>query len=85
MSRKINMKRFGQPYTDEATMAEFLFPSRTSVELQDATDSINTENKVVGRMVFDTTTSLPAFAAGPGATDVWVSADITVGVDLTPS
>jgi len=81
----ISNKSFGQPHGSETDLTDYLFPVRTSTQLQDATDSINTENKVAGRMVFNSTTTLPAFAAGSGATDLWVSADITVGVDLTPS
>ena len=82
---EITMKSMGQPYGTEAEMLEFLFPSRTSAQLQDVTDSINTRGKFAGRRVWDTTTSLPAFAASGATTGVWLSADITVGVDLTPS
>lgn len=81
-----NLKQLSQPYV--GTIAEFqdaLFPVRTTAQLSDATDPINTEDKFAGRMVFNSTTSLPAWAVGSGATDDWVSADITVGVDITPS
>ncbi len=82
----MDMKKFAQPFPDTiGELQDLLYPKRTSTQLQDATDTINTVDKVAGRMVFNTTTTLPAFAAGAGATDLWVSADITVGVDLTPS
>jgi len=80
---RLNFSLVAAPYTvNKEDLMDVLFPS---AQLQDATHRINTEDKFAGRVVFDTTTSLPAFAAGPGATDDWVSADITVGADLTPS
>ena len=82
---EITMKSMGQPYGTEAEMLEFLFPSRTSTQLQDVADSINTTGKFAGRQVWNTTTGLPAFATDGTPTGVWLSADITVGIDLTPS
>ena len=83
---RLNWSLFAAPYTvNKEDLIAVLYPSATSAQLQDATHRLNTEDKFAGRMVFDTTTSLPAFAAGPGPTDDWVSADITVGADLTPS
>lgn len=75
-----------QPYL--GTIDDFrdaLFPVRTTAQLSAATDPINTQGKYVGRQVFNSTTGLPAWAQGAGATGVWASADITVGVDITPS
>lgn len=78
--------QLAQPYLGSvAELQDLLFPARTSTQLGDATDPINTIDKFVGKVVFNTTTSLPAFAVGAGATGVWASADITVGVDITPS
>ena len=84
MSR--DYKAFAQPYVGSvAELQDLLFPVRTSTQLGDATDPINTTDKFIGRVVFNSTTSLPAFAVGAGTTGVWASADITVGVDITPS
>lgn len=85
----MDFKELTQPYgvggRRIADMQDLLFPVRTSAQLGDAADPINTKDKFTGRVVFDSTTTLPAFAAGPDPTDDWVSADITVGVDITPS
>jgi hypothetical protein len=82
----MDLKNLSQPYVgDVAAFQDALFPVRTTAQLSDATDPINTKDKFTGRLVFNSTTSLPAWAAGPGATADWVSADITVGVDITPS
>lgn len=83
---RIDFKQIAQPYIGSPEeVQDFLFPARTSAQLGDISDPINTENKFAGRVVFDTTTSLPAWAAGSAPGDAWVSADITVGVDITPS
>ena len=80
-----NLRQLAQPYVGSvAEMQDLLFPVRTTAQLQDITDPINTVDKFTGRVVFDSTTTLPAFAAGPAVGDLWVSADITVGADLTP-
>ena len=83
---RLNGQVIAAPYTvDKQDFFDVLFPRRTTTQIQDATDRINTEDKFAGRVVFNTTTGLPAFASGATPTSVWNSADITVGVDLTPS
>ena len=85
MSRKINMKRFGQPYTDEATMAEFVFPSRTTAQLADVADSINTADKFLGKRCYESTLQLDYIADGPAAADTWTLNDGAGLTQVTPS
>lgn len=49
-------------------------PTATTVELDSATSIVNTTFKSAGRMIFDTTTSIPVWALGELATDAWVDA-----------
>ncbi len=46
----------------------------TTANLAQDTHTVNTFNKFVGKRVFNTTTSMPVYASGSGATDVWVDA-----------
>ena len=84
MSR-INMKRFAQPYTDEASMAEFIFPSRTTAQLADVADSINTENKFLGKRCYESTLQLDYIADGPAAADTWTLSNGLGATQVTPS
>lgn len=73
-----------QPYSPSGEeLADFLFPVRTTAQLADIADPINTENKRVGRMVWNSTTGVPVWAdaATPGGT--W--SDSAGNVDHTPS
>lgn len=55
----------------------------TTAELSDIADAINTTDKYVGKMVFDTTASQPFFADGADANSTWSDA---VGLNpVTPS
>lgn len=49
--------------------------SKTTVELTDVTDAINTTDKYLGKMVWDSTAGFPMFATGDGAADTWVDAN----------
>ena len=57
-------------------------PVATTVELDSAISTVNTTFKSEGRMIFDTTTSIPVWALGELATDAWV--DATGAIVNTP-
>jgi hypothetical protein len=58
---------------DERVLDVHTPATATSVNLADVANAINTTGKAAGKMVFDTTTSLPVFASGPAAADSWIS------------
>lgn len=55
----------------------------TTTELADASSAINNQEKYTGKIVFNTTTTAPVWAAGGDATDVWV--DSTGSTAHTPT
>lgn len=57
-------------------------PVATTADLDSATSIVNTTFKSEGRMIFDTTTSIPVWALGELATDAWV--DATGAIVNTP-
>lgn len=57
-------------------------PVATTTDLDSATSIVNTIFKSAGRMIFNTTTSIPVWALGELATDAWV--DATGAVVNTP-
>jgi hypothetical protein len=57
--------------------------STTAAAIADITDAVNTSDKEVGTIVFDTTNSKLKIATGDAAADTWVDADGTNAV--TPS
>lgn len=57
-------------------------PTATTADLDSATSIVNKTFKSAGRMIFDTTTSVPVWALGELATDAWV--DATGAVVNTP-
>ena len=57
--------------------------STTAAAIADITDAVNTSDKEVGTIVFDTTNSKLKIATGDAADDTWVDADGTNAV--TPS
>lgn len=80
----VNFKLLAQPYiASPEEVEDFFFPVRTTAQLADIDDPINTENKRVGRMVWNSTTGVPVWAdaATPGGT--W--SDSAGNVDHTPS
>lgn len=60
-----------------------VFPTSTTAKLSDATDAINTEYKVIGKAVWNTTTDSLMIASGVDATSTWERAD--AGATITPS
>ncbi len=57
-----------------------LFPVKTTAELADATDRINTVDKFVGKPAFNSTLGQPVYASGAGAGAAW--SVIALGNDL---
>lgn len=49
----------------------------TTSQLNDASDKVNTSDKYVGKLVFNTTTNIICAATGGNATDTWVAAGST--------
>ena len=69
---RFDFERLAQPYFGSAAeLADFLFPVRTTAELANAADAINTQNKKIGRMVFNSTLGQPVWADGVLATSTW--------------
>lgn len=81
---KLDAKKLGQPYTsDPAEYMDAMFPVRTTAQLADAADSINVDDKRVGKMVFDSTLGQPVWADTAAATGTW---SLSTGVvSTTPS
>lgn len=66
----------------------FVIPTSTTAVIGSATAAINTTNKLVGKLVIDTTTNKVYWASGTAATDPWYAMDKGVtlgGADITPS
>lgn len=84
MSERFDFKQLAQSFVGSPEeLADFLFPVRTTAQLASAADPINTENKRVGRMVWNSTTGVPVWADGADPTSTWSGADGTA--DHTPS
>ena len=66
-----------------ATSAYVQINSATATAIADATDAINTANKVAGTLVLDTTNGRVMVAVGADATSDWAVADASATV--TPS
>jgi hypothetical protein len=81
---EVNFDVLRAPYpASKAELLDLLHPVRTTAQLADAADPINTQDKHVGRCVFNSTTGVPVWADGAGPTDTWSGADGTA--DHTPS
>lgn len=78
--------QIAQPYkgTPEEVM-EFFNPARTTTQLADATDSINTKNKRLGRTCYNSTLQLLYVADGPAPTDTWTLINGLGTTQVTPS
>jgi predicted methyltransferase len=60
----------------------FIFPTATAAVLGDATDAVNTVNKVTGKSVVDIATGVIYTATGSSATSAWKGSNATT---VTPS
>ncbi len=70
---QMNYRVLSQPYIgNEADMQDVLFPARTTTQLADVADSINTEDKFLGKVAFDTTLAQPVYASGATAAAAWL-------------
>lgn len=54
---------------------DIAFHTYEDTDFEDILDPVNTENKYVGKMLWDVTAGTPIWAAGPDETDLWVGAD----------
>ena len=82
----ILMKQFAQPYVGSpAEMQDFLNPARTTLQIADIANSVNTQNKYAGKTVFDTDLFLGYIAVGPAAVDDWYLNDGLGLTTVTPS
>lgn len=77
-------KKLAQPYTSkEAEFFDSVFPVRTTAQLADAADPINTTDKRIGKMVWDSTLGQPVWADTAAPTGTW---SLSTGVvSTTPS
>lgn len=81
---RLDSKKFAQPVTaDPDELIDLLFPVRTTAQLADIADPINTRDKRVGKMVWNSTTGVPVWADAATAGGTWSGSDGTV--DHTPS
>lgn len=75
----LDQKKLAQPYTTQPSeLQDALFPVRTTAQLAGLTSLINTVDKYVGRMVWDSTLGQPVWADGAAAGDTWSLATGTV-------
>jgi len=58
-------------------------PSFTAAEIADATDAVNTDGKVAGKIIYDSTNNTLAVANGANATSTW--SRLTVAATVTPA
>lgn len=81
----MTMKKLAQLFADtDDEVADLLNPVRTSTQLEDIDDDINTVDKRVGRMVYNSTTGLVVVADSAALNGTWSA--VTDGlVDHTPS
>ncbi len=78
---EMDWKQFSQPYLGSAEdLQELLAPARTTAELADITNSINTTNKFAGKRCFEETLKLDYITDGPADDDAWYLND---GLGLT--
>ena len=83
---ELDWERFAQPYIGTVDdLRELLFPSRTTAQLADVDDSINTANKFLGKRVYESTLQFDYIADGPAAADTWTLSDGLGGTQVTPS
>jgi hypothetical protein len=83
---KVTAFKIAQPYKGTpADVMDFLNPTRTTAQIADIADSINTLDKRAGRRVYNTTLSLDYIADGPLAADTWTLNDGLGLTTVTPS
>lgn len=69
---RINYKAIAAPTTvEKAQFWDVIHPVATTAELASATSRMNTVDKFVGKMCFDTDKNQPVYAIGTATTDGW--------------
>ena len=85
MSERFDFKQLAQSFVGSPEeLQDFFFPVRTTAQLSDAADPINTENKFRGRRVLNDTSGILLYADGSGPTDSWKGGHDGIA-DITPS
>jgi hypothetical protein len=80
------MKQLSQPYVGTvAEIQDLLNPARTTTQLADVANSVNTENKYLGKRCYDLTLSRDFVADGSAAADTWTLNDGVGSTQVTPS
>ena len=75
---RLDFTILAQPYSpDKDEYIAVLHPVWTTANLADATHRVNTKDKFVGRMVWDSTLGEAVFASGAAAADPWYTATAT--------
>ena len=82
---EITNKIFGQPHGNELELTEYLHPHRTTAQLADIANSINTVDKVLGKHVYEETLGFGYIADGPLPADTWTLNDGLGATQVTPS
>ncbi len=83
---QLDWKQLSQPYLGTVDdLRELLFPARTTTQLADVANTINTENKFLGKRCYEATLQLDYIADGPAAADTWTLNDGAGGTQVTPS
>ena len=76
-----DMKQLAQPFVvSPAEIQDFFFPARTTAQLADVADSVNTKNKFAGKRCYESTLQLDYIADGPLPADTWT---LNNGLGLT--
>ena len=82
----ISQFQFAQPYKGTvADMQDFLNPARTTAQLAAVGNSINTENKYLGKRCYESTLQLDYIADGSAAADTWTLSDGLGATQVTPA
>jgi hypothetical protein len=72
----LDLKKLSQPYVGPPSdVSDFLYPVRTTAQLADAGDLINTKDKFTGKKVYDSTLARPVWASGSAAASPWQVAE----------
>jgi hypothetical protein len=83
---RLNAKILAAPYTvDVQDFLDVLFPAVTTAQLADEDHRINTEDKFVGRMVYESTLGFNYTADGALPASTWTLNDGLGATQVTPS
>ncbi len=69
---RLDYSIIAQPYSpDKDEYIAVLHPAWTTANFADEDHRVNTQDKFLGRIAWDTTLDEPRFASGPAAADAW--------------